>query len=460
MPKHRFQGALEEKRCTGCDEWKVLTEFHKQKTGWDGLRSKCKVCRNIADEKRRRKLGMKPRSTVQHRFESILEEKHCSTCDEWKVLEEFHKAKQTWDGLQSQCKGCKKIEQKKRRRKLGIKPKRTEHRFEGALEEKHCSTCGEWKLLKEFSKNKRLWDGLHFRCRVCDVIDKKKRRRKLGIKPKRTEHRFKGDLEEKYCLRCDKWKVLKEFNKNNHISDGLNSCCKVCESIAREKRRRELGIKPRSVAEHRFEGALEEKHCLKCDEWKALKEFYKNKRTWDGLHARCRVCENIAHKNKMSTEIGREHLRALARKSSRKRIANGKRNSYRRKRFRVDPAFAILHRLRNRIKSVVKRQGAKKSRGTIELLGCTSAFFQSYIEKQFVDGMTWENRDKWHIDHKVPCAAFNMLYPLEQRYCFWYKNHQPMWAKDNLSKHDKYKQEDKERLIKAWIFENVFKKLI
>lgn len=87
----------------------------------------------------------------------------------------------------------------------------------------------------------------------------------------------------------------------------------------------------------------------------------------------------------------------------------------------------------------------------MELLGCTSAFFRSYIEKQFIDGMTWENRDKWHIDHRVPCAAFNLLDPLEQRYCFWYKNQQPMWANDNLSKSNKYKAEDKERLIKAYL---------
>ena len=74
--------------------------------------------------------------------------------------------------------------------------------------------------------------------------------------------------------------------------------------------------------------------------------------------------------------------------------------------------------------------------------------------------MTWENRDKWHIDHRVPCAAFNMLDPLQQRYCFWYKNHQPMFAQHNLCKSNNYKQEDKERLIKAWIFENVFKRLV
>lgn len=35
-----------------------------------------------------------------------------------------------------------------------------------------------------------------------------------------------------------------------------------------------------------------------------------------------------------------------------------------------------------------------------------------------------------------------------------------MWAIDNLNKHAKYKEEEKERLIKAWIFENVFKRLV
>ena len=35
-----------------------------------------------------------------------------------------------------------------------------------------------------------------------------------------------------------------------------------------------------------------------------------------------------------------------------------------------------------------------------------------------------------------------------------------MWATDNLYKSNNYKQEDKERLIKAWIFENVFKRLV
>ena len=270
----------------------------------------------------------------------------------------------------------------------------------------------------------------------------------------RVQHRFQGALEEKHCLKCDEWKALKEFGKHKRASDGLRSCCKVCSNVANEKRRRKLGMKPRPLAKHRFQGDLEEKHCLGCDEWKVLKEFYKHKITSDGLRSRCKGCKVIAYKKQMSTEHGREQLRANVRKSSRKRIANGKFKEYQRKRYREDTAFNIMCRLRRRVGMALKAQGATKSIGTIELLGCTSAFFRSYIEKQFVDGMTWENRDKWHIDHRVPCAAFNMLDPLEQRYCFWYKNHQPMWAIDNLSKSNKYNQEDKERLIKAWIIEN------
>jgi len=340
-------------------------------------------------------------------------------------------------------------------------PRRAEHRFQGELEEKHCLTCDEWKVLQEFTKHRAMWDGLLNRCKVCRNIYRTRYRREQGIKARLlAEHRFEGALEEKHCLKCDEWKVLKAFNKNKTASDGFQNHCKRCNEISREKRRQKLGIKARILAEHRFQGVLEEKHCLKCDKWKVLKQFNEHKRSLDGLASNCKQCKTIAYQKKMCTELNRERRRAQQRKCHKKRVANGKLSAYQRKRRREDAAFAIVSRLRRRLAHALEAQGAQKLVATIKLLGCTSAFFRSYLEKQFVDGMTWENRDKWHIDHKVPCAAFNLLDPLQQRYCFWYKNQQPMWAIDNLRKNDKYKQGDKERLIKAWIFENVFKKHI
>ena len=199
---------------------------------------------------------------------------------------------------------------------------RAKHRFEGVLEEKYCLKCDKWKLLKEFHKHKQKWDGLHSRCKVCHSIAYENRRRKIGIKPRRlAEHRFEGALEEKHCLTCDEWKVLKEFSKDKRAWDGLQSSCKGCTKIAQEKRRRELGIKPKALPKHRFQGDLEEKQCSKCDEWKVLKEFNKDKTRWDCLESRCKGCKAIAHKNQMSTEHGRERIRAQGRKANRKRTA-------------------------------------------------------------------------------------------------------------------------------------------
>jgi hypothetical protein len=56
------------------------------------------------------------------------------------------------------------------------------------------------------------------------------------------------------------------------------------------------------------------------------------------------------------------------------------------------------------------------------------------LEEQFEDGMTWENHGEWHIDHRRPCASFDLVDEEEQRICFHHTNLQPMWGTENLSK--------------------------
>ena len=50
--------------------------------------------------------------------------------------------------------------------------------------------------------------------------------------------------------------------------------------------------------------------------------------------------------------------------------------------------------------------------------------------------MTWElfMLGKIHVDHKKPCASFDLSQEKAQRECFHYTNLQPLWAKDNLKK--------------------------
>ena len=73
------------------------------------------------------------------------------------------------------------------------------------------------------------------------------------------------------------------------------------------------------------------------------------------------------------------------------------------------------------------------------LVGYTAQDLIKHIESQFVDGMNWENRHRWHIDHIIPVSAFNFTEPehIDFKRCWALENLQPLWAKDNMRKHAK-----------------------
>lgn len=81
-----------------------------------------------------------------------------------------------------------------------------------------------------------------------------------------------------------------------------------------------------------------------------------------------------------------------------------------------------------------KSSKSKKMNKTEELIGITILDLKKHLEKQFKEGMTWDNHGKWHIDHRVPLNSFDLTNPEEQKKAFHYTNLQPLWAKENLSK--------------------------
>jgi hypothetical protein len=97
----------------------------------------------------------------------------------------------------------------------------------------------------------------------------------------------------------------------------------------------------------------------------------------------------------------------------------------------------IANNLRNRVRSALRVFRAKKENKTLDLLGCNISFLMGYLTTKFTENMTWENYGKWHIDHKIPCASFDLTNIEEQKKCFHYTNLQPLWAVDNLRKKDK-----------------------
>ncbi len=92
----------------------------------------------------------------------------------------------------------------------------------------------------------------------------------------------------------------------------------------------------------------------------------------------------------------------------------------------------------NMIKSCVSngiRSGYKTKSKANNLIGCSYEQVVKHIEKQFLKGMSWENKHLWHIDHIIPIANAKTIDEVIKLSHF--TNLRPMWAKDNIRKKDK-----------------------
>lgn len=106
-------------------------------------------------------------------------------------------------------------------------------------------------------------------------------------------------------------------------------------------------------------------------------------------------------------------------------------------RYVNDIQFCISVRLRARCRLALNAAQAKKSSRFTDLLGCSENEFMIHIESQFVDGMCWDNRSLWHLDHIYPLSRFNLVNQDHQSVAFHHSNLQPMWKRDNLLKSNK-----------------------
>lgn len=113
-------------------------------------------------------------------------------------------------------------------------------------------------------------------------------------------------------------------------------------------------------------------------------------------------------------------------------------NAYQRRYIAKNINAAIGKRLRCLVRNTIVAFGGRKSAMTDELVGCSVARFIKHMESQFTEGMTWKNI---HIDHIVPCSAFDLTDPEQQKLCFNWRNCQPKFNRDNLAKSDKIEGE-------------------
>jgi hypothetical protein len=197
----------------------------------------------------------------------------------------------------------------------------------------------------------------------------------------------------------------------------------------------------------------ETKICRKCQTPKDIEAFGKCSAASDKLQSYCQKCQNSYNQQRLTAhpEVRKEYNRRAYLKNREEQIEKAgayqrahaaasrpRINERERRRMATDVNAKLASYTRRRI--LLALHGKVKEHHTTHLLGCSIAELKSHLEKQFQLGMNWSNYGigGWHIDHKRPCSSFDLTNTIQQRACFHYTNLQPLWAKDNISKRDKW----------------------
>jgi len=221
----------------------------------------------------------------------------------------------------------------------------------------------------------------------------------------------------KQCTKCGEEKPVSEFHNSKNYVDGLNPHCKEC------RREYHLLNKERENARNKKWKADNK------DEYRKRKKIYdrkyyeKTKESRSGIRHQyySKNKERIKERFKERLVYDKEHHLEL------KRACNSRR-------YKNDIQYKLGILLRGRLRSVLN--GGIKSGSSVRDLGCTIEELKEHIESLFTDGMSWDNHGKygWHIDHILPLSSFDLTDREQLLIAVNYKNLQPLWAKDNLSK--------------------------
>ena len=206
------------------------------------------------------------------------------------------------------------------------------------------------------------------------------------------------------------------------------------------------------------------KNCNSCKLEKEYILFNKNIRTDDGYSNTCRECAKVINnksylnnKEKINIaakawyELNKEkHIKYTSnyqkinpeknRLSTAKYLKNNPEyyNNYRKNRYNNDPQFKLRVILGTRLNEVLKKSKTNKESNIIKLLGCSLEEVKIHLEKQFKEGMSWDNHGfYWEVDHIIPCDSFNMQDVEQQKLCFNYTNLQPLTKTQNRQKSNK-----------------------
>lgn len=86
------------------------------------------------------------------------------------------------------------------------------------------------------------------------------------------------------------------------------------------------------------------------------------------------------------------------------------------------------------IARTLRHTGKRKSDKLVQLLGYSPADLKAHLERQFTEGMSWENygRHGWHVDHIRPISTFPKDASVKEINAL--SNLRPLWESENCGR--------------------------
>lgn len=243
--------------------------------------------------------------------------------------------------------------------------------------------------------------------------------------------------ETKVCNKCGLDLPTTEFYTSN---GKLKSPCKKCKVMVNKVNHNkwvnseEGRLKSREIKK-KYKSKLKELNKPVIDEKKRVKELLLVEKENRKLERERKKGEILS--KKLEYEKLKEYWRTDEWKEIKKKKNSDRHHIRWMERWKTDELFSMKIRIRNLVRNSFRKSGVyKPSEGTEKILGCSFNELKSHLESKFVDGMNWENRGEWHIDHIIPLSSANTKEELIG--LSHYSNLQPLWAEDNMKKGNKY----------------------
>ena len=202
----------------------------------------------------------------------------------------------------------------------------------------------------------------------------------------------------KQCSQCKIEKTLDNFSKQKFGKNGIRSYCKECNQS--------------NIKKYRLDHPEKTKKKTK-EEIKKTNEYFKRRMATDPEYR-----ETVLVKKRLKASTEEYKIKARIQRTN----------------WLKNPTNKIAKNMRDRMRAALRGESKKES--TLNMTGIRFEELKNYLESKFTLGMSWDNygHDGWHIDHIIPCSFFDFTKEDHQKICFYYKNLQPMWSKENISK--------------------------